>query len=516
MAIALPGGSADTRFFVGRPPGRPANSKSSPGGSMRTMVSRVCARALVAMAAAASVSAAAAQTTVIFNDSRPDVVYATLRAGTYADTNLPTLLKTRAADTASNHRRALLKFDTHNRIPAGSSVTSALLTVTVKSGSAADTTRTIGAYQVTTSWTETETTWNRRRTTSAWMSGGGDLGSLLGKQVVSNVAGTKVTYDITPLVKLAVAGKLGSSRYTRVALVDLDSATVDSTREFYTPDEANSALRPTLKVVYGPTTTTTTTTTTTPPSSSSTTLRVLQWNSQHGGVGTDGVLDPARFIKKAASFRPDVVSINEVERYDSYANYDGPVKLHALMQQYTGQKWYYKFATGNGGPNGRGNMILSRFPFVATGVDLLGYNGSAVDVTIDVNGRTINFTSTHLYYNSTSWRLNQIADMLLWEKGLAESRIIAGDFNAQPTTTEYATMKTTYVDSWAQAQSDGTAVAYADNPTGKTRNSRLDYIYYSKAATGLKLVSSQVFDVRDANGVMPSDHRPLLSIFTVK
>jgi hypothetical protein len=35
-------------------------------------------------------------------------------------------------------------------------------------------------------------------------------------------------------------------------------------------------------------------------------------------------------------------------------------------------------------------------------------------------------------------------------------------------------------------------------------------------ATALKLVSSQVFDVRDANGVMPSDHRPVLSVFTFR
>ena len=478
---------------------------------MRMIVSRVCARALIAVAAAAaSVSAAAAQTTVIINDSRPDVVYATLRAGAYADANLPTVLTTRAADTSpNNHRRALLKFDTQNRIPAGSSVTSALLTVTVKSGSTADTTRTIGAYQVTTSWAETETTWNRRRTTTAWLSGGGDLGSLLAKQVVSNVAGTKVTFDITSLVKAAVAGQFGSSRYTRVALVDVDSATTDSTRNFYTPDDANSALRPTLKVVYG--------TTTAAPSPTTNTLRVLQWNSQHGGVGTDGVLDPARFIRKAASFKPDVFSINEVERFDSYANYDAPVKLHALMEQYSGQKWYYKFQTGAGAADGRGNMILSRFPIIASGVDLLNWNDSAVDVTVDVNGRTVNFTSTHLYYNSTTARLTQIADLLAWEHGLAEARIIAGDFNAQPGTAEIALMaKSPFIDSWAQAQSDGTAIAYPDNPTGKTRNTRLDYIYYSKYASALKLISSQVFDVRDANGVMPSDHRPVMSIFTVQ
>jgi endonuclease/exonuclease/phosphatase family metal-dependent hydrolase len=481
---------------------------------MRMIVSRVCARALVAMAAtAASVSAAAAQTTVIFNDSRPDVVYATLRAGAYADTNLPTVLTTRAADTSpNNHRRALLKFDTQNRIPAGSSVTSALLTVTVKSGGTADTTRTIGAYQVTTSWAETETTWNRRRTTSAWMTGGGDLGSLLAKQVVSNAAGTKVTFDITSLVKAAVAGHFGSSRYTRIALVDVDSATTDSTRNFYTPDDANSALRPTLKVVYG-----TTTAAPAPTTTTTNTLRVLQWNSQHGGTGTDGVLDPARFIKKAASFKPDLFSINEVERFDSYANYDGPVKLHALMEQYTGQKWYYKFATGAGAANGRGNMILSRFPIIAAGVDLLNWNDSAVDVTVDVNGRTVNFTSTHLYYNSTTARLTQIADLLAWENGLAEARIIAGDFNAWPGTPEIAAMaKSPFIDSWAQAQSDGTAIAYPDNPTGKTRNTRLDYIYYSKYASALKLMSSQVFDVRDANGVMPSDHRPVLSIFAIR
>jgi len=487
---------------------------------MRMMVSRVGVRALVVIAAtAASVPAAAGQTTVIFNDSRPDVVYATLRAGAYADTNLPTVLTTRAADTSpNNHRRALLKFDTQNRIPAGSSVTSALLTVTVKNGGPSDATRTIGAYQVTTSWAETETTWNRRRTTSGWMSDGGDLGSQVAKQVVSNVAGTKVTFDVTSLVKAAVAGKLGSSRYTRIALLDLDTATSDSTRNFYTPDESNSALRPTLKVVYGSTAPAPAPAPAPPPppSPSSSTLRVLQWNSQHGGTGTDGVLDPARFIKKAVSFRPDVFSINEVELFDSYANYDAPVKLHALMEQYSGQKWYYKFQTGAGGAVGRGNMILSRFPFIATGIDLLNWNDSALNVTIDVNGRTINFTTTHLYYNSTSARLTQIADLVAWERGIAESRIIAGDFNAPPGSSESNAMNVLYVDSWAQAQRDGTATAYADNPTGKTRNTRLDYIYYSKGATAVKLISSQVFDVRDANGVQPSDHRPVLSIFSVR
>ena len=77
-------------------------------------------------------------------------------------------------------------------------------------------------------------------------------------------------------------------------------------------------------------------------------------------------------------------------------------------------------------------------------------------------------------------------------------------------------MTSLYFDSWAEAVKAGTSIAYAGNTAGNTRNSRIDYIFYSRGASGLALKSSQVFDTRDANGVMPSDHRPVLSIFTVK
>jgi endonuclease/exonuclease/phosphatase family metal-dependent hydrolase len=457
---------------------------------------------------AASVSGVSAQSTLTLNQSRPQVVYATLRGGAYANTNYPTILKTRAADTTDNHRRALIKFDTHNTIPAGTSVTSALMTLTVKTGSDVAS-RDIGVYQVTRSWTETETTWKLRRTGENWMTVGGDLGSLIAQTSVSNVAGTKVTFDVTALVSRAVSGALGSSRYTRLALVDLNSASTDTTREFYTPDDSDPSRRPVLQVVYGSTTAPVTSTT-------SSTLRVLDWNTHHGGVGTDGVLDADRLVKKAASFRPDVVSFNEVERYTGWGNYDGPAVMASLMSKYTGQTWYYKFSTATGASTGNGNMVMSRFPLDSTDVRLLSHNRSAVDVVVHVNGRSVNVTSTHLDADSTSYRLQQIGELMTWEKGLAEPRIIAGDFNAWPSTTENQTMTQTYIDSWAQAQADGTAVAYAGNTAGNTRNSRIDYIYYSKGATALNLQSSQVFDVRDANGVMPSDHRPVLSVFTVK
>src|SRR5262245_43632158 len=100
---------------------------------MAKRASHVCRLVLfAAMGFTVSVSAATAQTTVTLNQSKAQVVYATLRAGTNANTNYPTILKTRAADSANEHRRALIKFDTQNAIPAGTSVTSAIMTLTVK------------------------------------------------------------------------------------------------------------------------------------------------------------------------------------------------------------------------------------------------------------------------------------------------------------------------------------------------------------------------------------------------
>ena len=59
-------------------------------------------------------------------------------------------------------------------------------------------------------------------------------------------------------------------------------------------------------------------------------------------------------------------------------------------------------------------------------------------------------------------------------------------------------------------------VVSAANPGGNTRNGRIDFLWTSKGATQLTLVGAQVFDTRDANGVQPSDHRPVMAIYSIK
>jgi endonuclease/exonuclease/phosphatase family metal-dependent hydrolase len=125
----------------------------------------------------------------------------------------------------------------------------------------------------------------------------------------------------------------------------------------------------------------------------------------------------------------------------------------------------------------------------------------------------INVTSAHLDNVSATNRLNEIKDLLNWTStNFAEQRIIVGDFNAWPATTEITNMKATYIDTWTATQTLGTAVG-----NGITHGThRIDYVFQSKGATNLKLVSQQIFNTADANGVRPSDHEPVLVVFEVK
>src|SRR3954471_18460062 len=383
---------------------------------------RVFIRALLSAAAISGGAVmASAQTTVSLNQPTSQVVSATIRGGSYANTPNQWTLETRSSDNLEYERRALLKFDTENEIPKGSAVTSATLTVTVKRASG-DLTRTVGAYQTSLSWTESEVTWNHRRTGDRWTTVGGDFGSKLDDAVVG-AAGTKVTFDVTPLVKAAVAGQLGTSRYTRIALMDLDASTSESWRAYADSNDPTISARPVLKVTYGGSTSTPAPTPTPAPvtTSTSATLRVLHWNTHHGGVGSDGVWDPNRLVTWIAKFNPDIISLNEMERYTGWShNTDEPATIAALLKSKTGKTWYYKFQTLAGGTKGIGCMILSRFPFDASEPRLLSGDRSAIDGAITFNGRTINLTSTHLHPDSSTYRKVEIGELTSWERGMAQ------------------------------------------------------------------------------------------------
>jgi endonuclease/exonuclease/phosphatase family metal-dependent hydrolase len=471
-------------------------------------VSRLRGAAL-ALGLVFAASAASAQTTVVLSQPA-QVTDTTIRSGSYAATNYGTQpLATQAGTTSSAVQRALVKFDTENSIPAGATITSATMTLTLKSGGA-DASRAITVYPVLTTFQTQEANWSVRKTSVAWSTAGGDLGSAVATMTVPNTAGTKVTVDVTMAVQQAVNAPSGSSRYTRLALVDRGSASSGSSRQYASVEDTTTSARPALKVVYSTGASTTTSGTTSQ-------LKVLHWNTHHGGWRTDGVWDPQLLMQWVVKINPDIVSLNEVERGTSWSKGGDDLSLYlSILKQLTGKTWYGVFVVGSGASNGIGNAILSKTPFISTSSHQLSDQRAVQHASIAWNGRTFNFFSTHLDANTSSYRLTEIGELKTWAATFAEPRVIAGDFNASPGSSETSAMGQSYGDTWKMAAAAGTEIAYPANPNGNTRNGRIDYQWISSGATMLKLHSAQVFDTRNSSGVMPSDHRPLLVIYDVK
>ena len=159
-----------------------------------------------------------------------DGMATTVRGGSYATANYASaqLLESRASSDAAYVRRILLKFDTQNTIPAGASIASAKLTVTVAGGNAES--RTLTAYRIAASYEETQATWNKRNSSAAWTVAGGDLGEKAGAATVTSTVGSDITFDVTALVQATVNGKY-SSRYTRIALLDGGASSRESYKQ---------------------------------------------------------------------------------------------------------------------------------------------------------------------------------------------------------------------------------------------------------------------------------------------
>ena len=324
--------------------------------------------------------------------------------------------------------------------------------------------------------------------------------------------GSVYKFDLTQLVQRAVKGEFGS-RYTRVALIDAGGKTNGNYREFHSTRAANAAVRPRLVITYGGAPAPTAPAPP-PPAPTGATLRVMQWNV-HKTKGSDGRCDPDRIANAIAAQKPDVVSLNEVNFFSGECawTFNMGEKLQSLLKQKTGATWYRQDVNVEGGTSGYGNVILSRYPPVSSSSTLLSYTRGVAQMGIVVNGRNVNLFSTHVEYYTAAWRPIQIAEAVRWVTSFAEPRIIMGDFNTWPATTDYNIIATKLQDGWVAAQSAGTASSY--NGTGATHGaSRLDYVFYSKIAA-LLMKSVNVPDTR-VNGVRPADHDPVVAVFTVQ
>jgi endonuclease/exonuclease/phosphatase family metal-dependent hydrolase len=247
---------------------------------------------------------------------------------------------------------------------------------------------------------------------------------------------------------------------------------------------------------------------------------VVQANISYGGHGTDNVLDLNRVTTWLVKMNPDAASLSE-----AIGAYNDPALITALMKQKTGLTWYSAYAPKyTGCPEGV--MVLSKWPIVSTKQLFMSYQMPVVEATLKVNGKLVSFFATHFQWPSSASAQRQVEarQLVSFAATFPEPRIIAGDFNAQVGTPEIDILLQQYLGGWDKAVSQGTAVAYPDNPVNdgtRTRRSRIDHVLYSKGASGVSVTGGGVPDQRaagtaakvtvklgtlDDRGVRPSDH----------
>jgi endonuclease/exonuclease/phosphatase family metal-dependent hydrolase len=478
---------------------------------LSTLRRRLAIHALLFSVLAVAPGLASAQTTVTLDAPGSEVnVDTTIRGGGYGWANYAQdgALESKTSGDANYVRRILMKFDTQNKIPAGAVINSAKLYLTLQEGGNTSS-RPFAAYRVTKSFAALDTSWYEYNSGLRWSSAGGDLGEKFTTTNVGNQSGQTYAFDLTDMVQRTVKGEFGS-RYTRLALVDVGGADGGSYRKFHSSRSSNSGARPRLVVTYGGSSSGTQDVTT----SSGTTLKVMSWNI-HKTKGTDNACNADRTASWVAKLNVQVIVMNEVSYYSGSCSFtaDQGAKLETLIEQKTGVNWNRKFLNSFGGSSGVGNLILSRLPFASTNSKLLSYDRGIVQAAVVVNGRTVNLFATHVDYANASWRTTQTNEVKNWTAGFASPRIVMGDFNTNPGTSDYYIMANAYGDSWVEAQKLGTATSY--NGRGSTHGgSRFDYVYYTKNSAAV-LKSVNVASTA-TNGIYASDHDPVIATFTIK
>jgi endonuclease/exonuclease/phosphatase family metal-dependent hydrolase len=461
------------------------------------------------------------------NQTGTQVTDTTIRNGIYANANQdgPLLIMRHSTADRDYERRAILKFDTQNTIPAYTKISSATLTLTVKSGmGTAGEKRPVTAYRITQPFQEAQATWKTRQGTYAWVMQGADMAEqvAIAGGGASNVPGSKVTFDVTTLVQNTLNGKF-DSRYTRIGLIDVGTDVIESYREYYASEDVDPAKRPTLTVVLATSVTSTPPPpppstpppppSTPPPSPSGTTstLKVLQWNVRQG-YGIDMKSNIDRVVAFIVSKRPDIISFNEIcQGGCSPAGVDMPKTIAAKLTAQTGQTWTYNWVKG-GEQAGEGECVMTHLGIDASDDYYLDTVRSVAMARVMVNGRILNFFSTHLDQKTSATRLAEVKKLVSWAVAESEQRIVAGDFNSWPGPVEITEMGKTYTDSWVAATSKGTAVSAPGHPYGVTKNTRLDYVWSSKGAAAVSVTRAEVIDTI-AMGI--SDHRALLVTLNV-
>ena len=230
------------------------------------------------------------------------------------------------------------------------------------------------------------------------------------------------------------------------------------------------------------------------------TLRVMTYNI-HVGVGMDKKLDLQRIADVINHEHPDLVGLQEVDR--GVKRTEGKDEIGELAAM---TRMDYAFAHNLDYQGGQyGVAILSRF--LIQKIDHQKFENKReaerrgmIRVEVEIDGRKVNFVTTHLDYQYEDGRVFEAQQLLKILEDLKGPLVVVGDLNDEPTGDAYKLMLTRFADAWLGSRARGEGFSYpADKPV-----KRIDYIFYG-TADGVRAKKASVVNT------LASDHLPVMA-----
>ncbi|MEQ8278730.1 MAG: endonuclease/exonuclease/phosphatase family protein [Deltaproteobacteria bacterium] len=220
---------------------------------------------------------------------------------------------------------------------------------------------------------------------------------------------------------------------------------------------------------------------------------------------------------------PDLIGLQEIE-----ISVDQSQVLHERIVERGGADYaiFEQLKFGVQGLGGEGVGVFSRFPILETDAVDLDHGRPGVFVRLSLgDGERIEFFNTHLHnVGEDEVRRAQMQSMVAFADQHADGapQILTGDMNALPDSgTLNAALDVGWRDSFTDANPSALGATSGirlrkDDPTPQRAQNRIDYVLYAPRGR-LSVVSSTVtFDRPRADGLYPSDHLGVLSVFELR
>ncbi|GEM_PF-636087 len=256
------------------------------------------------------------------------------------------------------------------------------------------------------------------------------------------------------------------------------------------------------------------------------TLKVMTYNLEGMKPGTDPETRLFHIIQKLKVLDPDIIGLQEINELLNGANNQGQRIADSLSahfgvpyhfyQSFTHLSWNNQFREYIG--------IISKYPVQNQGFLSLVpgvFPRKVVWNYIDTPLGMVNMFNTHLSYNSSTVRVQQVQQIIAYiiQKETAHSgiaSILSGDFNDPPTAPTIQLLTNTggdtfYVDSYADANPGDPGYTV---PSGAP-NTRIDYIFLKNTGSLTVFDSRVVMDQPYSGNNYCSDHLGVLSRFTL-